>query len=64
MEKVDTSLLKLIQRSADIGDGWRQVNDLLWPSVLEYKDQDLIDLDHENKCVRVSAEGLIVLKYS
>ncbi len=56
-------LLGLIQRSADIGDGWRQVSDVLWPHVQDAPGE-LVELDDIQKRIRLTSEGSAVLTYS
>jgi hypothetical protein len=57
-------MLRLIERSADIGEGWRQVNDKLWRHVVEQSHPDLTELDHQNKRVRLTPDAITVLKYA
>lgn len=59
----DIAFLKLILRSPDIGNGWRQVSNTLWLVVEEFKHQELIELWHGFKRVRLSGRGLIVVDY-
>lgn len=57
-------LLKLINRSPDIGDGWRQTSQKLWESlVLKLFHIDLMELDHENTRVRLTSDGNTLLRY-
>jgi hypothetical protein len=56
-------MLRLIERSRDTEDGWRKVSDPLWRHVVEQSHSDLVELDHENKRVRFSQEGVTVMKY-
>jgi hypothetical protein len=56
-------MLRLIERSAGIDEGWRQVSDKLWRHVLDQSHPDLTELDHENKRVRLTPEGITVMKY-
>jgi hypothetical protein len=55
------SLLHLIVRTRDIGDGWRQVSDTLWGVVSANAVPELMELDVELKRVRLSPEGIIVM---
>lgn len=57
------SFLKLILRSADIGDGWRQVSPQLWPLVETFKHPELLELKDEARQARLSNRGLIVADY-
>jgi hypothetical protein len=54
-------LLRLIKRSEDTGEGWRQVNAQLWPHVLAWANTELTELDHKNKQIRLTPEGYEVL---
>lgn len=63
MTQQDKNFIKLIQRSPDHGNGWRQVSDLCWELILEFKQPDLIEIDTELKRVRLSHDGTIVAKY-
>ena len=56
-------MLRLIERSADTGDGWRPVSNPLWRHVLDQAHLDLTELDHKNKRVRLTPEGIILMKY-
>jgi hypothetical protein len=56
-------MLLLIERSSDVGDGWRQVSTPLWRHVLEHFHPDLTEIDHENMRVRFTPEGITVMKY-
>jgi len=56
------SLLALIQRSEDIGDGWRQVSEQLWPHVQDAP-SELVELNHDQKQIRMTSEGSAVLMY-
>ena len=57
------NMLRLIVRSPDTGNGWRPVSNYLWNLVLEQAHPDLTELDHENKRVRLSPEGITEMKY-
>lgn len=41
------SFLRLVQRSKDIGDGWRQVSAVLWPLVIGFENKELIEVDEK-----------------
>ena len=56
-------MLRLIQRTTDSGEGWRQVSGFLRDLVVEQSHPELTELDQENKRVRFTPEGLIVMKY-
>lgn len=56
-------MLDLIQRSPDIGDGWRQVSDGLWKHVVEQAHPDLTEIDATSKRARFTDEGLTVMRY-
>lgn len=57
------SLLHLIVRTRDIGDGWRQVSETLWSVVSANAVPELVELDVELKRVRLSPEGTIVMRW-
>ena len=57
------SMLKLIQRSRDTGDGWRDVDGAIWPLVLESLHPELTEIDEELQRVRLTPEGAIVVRY-
>ncbi|OAN76672.1 hypothetical protein A8B82_14835 [Sulfitobacter sp. EhC04] len=57
-------LLKLIERSPDIGDGWRQVSGSLWPLIAKQSHPDLTELDAANKRIRFTPEGQTVMRYA
>lgn len=56
-------LFALIKRSRDIGDGWRQVSDKLWPHILPEAHPQLNEVDETLKRIRFTEEGLIVMRY-
>jgi hypothetical protein len=57
------SFLKLLLRSPDIGDGWRQVSDVVWPLVSGFDKKELLELNEDEKRVRLSPDGLVVANY-
>lgn len=60
----DIDFLRLIQRSHDIGDGWRQMSETLWLFLVprfEYK--ELLELNETERKVRLSERGKIVVEY-
>lgn len=59
----EVNFLKLIIRSTDRGDGWRQVSTLLWRLVHEFKPKELIEIDYDKLRVRLSERGKIVVEY-
>ncbi len=56
-------MLRLIQRTTDSGEGWRQVSGFLWDLVVEQSHPELTELDQENKRVRFTPEGVTVMRY-
>jgi hypothetical protein len=56
-------MLRLIERSPDIGEGWRQCSTPLWPHVVDQSPPDLVELDHEQKRVRFTPEGIIIMRW-
>ncbi|AGH07440.1 hypothetical protein SUFG_00073 [Sulfitobacter phage phiCB2047-B] len=63
LSKNEITMLKLIERSKDIGDGWRQASDQLWPHVVKEANKNLTELDHHLKRVRFNYDGNVVMKY-
>ena len=59
----DKSFMSLILRSPNRGDGWRTVSDTCWPLVVMFTAKDLIEVDEENKRVRLSPEGETIAMY-
>ena len=57
------NMLRLIERSADTGDGWRPISNALWNLVLDQAHPDLTELDHENMRVRFTPKGITVMEY-
>jgi hypothetical protein len=58
--------LKLVLRSPNTGDGWRDVGKMLWPSVVDFEAQELLESsrnDDGTGKVRLSETGLIVARY-
>jgi hypothetical protein len=57
--------LKVLLRSKNIGDGWRQVSEIVWPLAIKAAEESsaIFELDPENFRIRLSAEGDIVAKY-
>jgi hypothetical protein len=60
----DRILFALINRSRDIGDGWRQVSDQLWPHIRPQAHPQLVEVDEVLKRIRFTTEGLTVLRYT
>ena len=61
----DKAFLKLICRSPDTGEGWRNVSAPLWKFVTGFPHQDLIESEAKENGgrVRLSSEGEIFTKY-
>jgi hypothetical protein len=57
------NILRLIGRSTDLENGWRQVSNMLWPLVMEHAHPELTELDRESKRIRFTPEGITVLRY-
>lgn len=56
MPKSQLSTLKaLVQRSPDIGNGWRECSEICWDLVLEHQgpEENPFELDHYNRRVRI-----------
>lgn len=58
-------ILSLINRSPDVGDGWRRVSRTVWPHVKDMPD-DLAETreDSDGRYIRMTSEGRAVLKYA
>ena len=59
----DQEFLKLLWRSPDRGDGWRSVSDTCWQLVEMFTTPELIEVDKENRRVRLTNEGEAVVLY-
>jgi hypothetical protein len=59
----ESGTLKLIMRSPDIGDGWRQVSGILWNLVTTDVPAELVEFDHDNKRVRLNGDGNVLARY-
>lgn len=57
------SLIRLILRSPDIGDGWRQCSSSVYQLIENFPHQELIEADANNLRVRLSERGQIVQEY-
>lgn len=57
------SFIALLQRSPDIGAGWRQVSALVWQLVENFDHPELLEIDPETLRVRLSPRGLVVTAY-
>lgn len=60
----DKEFIKLIVRSPDRGDGWRNVSDVVWPLVEAFSVSALIEVDKENKRIRLTQEGVTFVTYA
>lgn len=56
--------LDLIERSPDMGDGWRTVSDALWPHALQQAHPLLTELDRDNKRVRLTDDGMTFMMFA
>lgn len=63
----NVAIIKLIIRSKDVGDGWRNVSPILVSLITDFDDQTLLetksDADGKNFMVRLSEKGKIVAPY-
>lgn len=59
----DRSFLQLLMRSPDLGDGWRQSSEVVWPLVAKFSKQELVELDNDNKRVRLTPDGDVLVRY-
>lgn len=64
LNQADKDLLRLINRSPDIGSGWRQVGKMLWPHVTKIAHSDLTELDEANLRIRFTEEGETIVRYA
>ena len=64
MTQPQKSILRLILRSDDMGDGWRQVSNMLWPGIIKLRHPDLTEIDEENRRIRLTPDGAAVVKYA
>ena len=53
MSKSTQELIDLINRSPDIGDGWRKCSFKLWPLVFNNANREVFQLSETNHCVRI-----------
>ena len=56
-------VLQLIMENPVNGEGWYQISNSFWEHVLKQNHPDLTELDHENQRVRLTPEGITVMKY-
>lgn len=63
LTKIDTIILRLIERSSEQEDRWCQVSDDLWFFVKANIQSDLVEYDDKHKRIRLSVEGMVVVKY-
>jgi hypothetical protein len=59
----NVSSLRLLRDSKDIGDGWRQVSEILWRGIVPHMPPELIEKDDAHLRVRLSDRGKIVMDY-
>lgn len=60
---MERDFLALVQRSPDIGDGWRQSGKMLWPTISGFSRPELIEIDEDKLRVRLSEAGRTVARY-
>ena len=60
----EKDLLRIIARSDDIGDGWRQCSDATWTLVEQFRQRELIDTDEARRRVALTTKGWTVVKYA
>ena len=66
LDPQETSFLRFILRSPDIGDGWRKVSRQVWTLVERFGRQELIETqasDEGGGRVRLSERGSAVINY-
>lgn len=59
----EKSFLKLVERSPDRGEGWRQCTEATWPLVEKFSRTELVERDEEKRKIRLTARGRDVLEY-
>ena len=64
LNQADKDLLRLINRSPDMGGGWRQVSKMLWPHITKTAHSDLTELDEANLRIRFTEEGETIVRYA
>jgi len=59
------NFIRLIQRSANSGDGWRQVSSIVWPYAIKMSKitPELLELNEVERLIRLSPEGETVARY-
>jgi hypothetical protein len=60
----DKSVLQLITRSPDGGDGWRVVSKVCWPLIEQFGEPKLIEIDKQNMRVRLTESGRTVVEFA
>lgn len=57
--------LKLVLRSPDVGEGWRNVSRAVWKIIEEQAESlpELIEIDKDTFRLRLTKEGQIVVRY-
>ena len=59
----DVDAMRLILRSKDIGDGWRQVAMRQVYEVMEKLPDELVEKDSANRRVRLTDAGKVVIQW-
>lgn len=60
----DKEILRLIQRSPDVGDGWRSVSKVCWKLIEKFTATELVEIDALNRKVRLTDSGKIVVDFA
>jgi hypothetical protein len=63
MDNTDKKMIRLLLRSKDNGNGWRNVSNAVWPLIERIKAKELFEIEESEKRIRLSTEGKIVAKY-
>lgn len=63
-KKPPMDFLKLVLRSPDQGDGWRNVSDMLWPTTQEIAAEFPTLLELAHKQVRLTAEAKTLVAWA
>ena len=63
LSEKEISIIQLIKRSQDTGDGWRNCNPALFDQLILNMTDELVEKDYNKKRVRFTEEGLVVIKW-
>jgi hypothetical protein len=62
----DRNILQLLLRSPDVGEGWRNVSEVVWPFIENFNEKSLIETEKHDKGgrVRLTHDGRVVCKFA